>query len=160
MLDFAVNVRASEPPSWLVDRLAARLADLGRYPSAADEDRALHAVAARHGRSVDNVARLAGADVPEEADLVVVGNPTDPTSMLRGEMVAGLTSIGLDVIDGCAPFVLFTVPDADLLRKHLDGKGIAVRRCDRFIGLDGEYLRAAVRMEWPVLVDAIAESLR
>ncbi len=64
---------------------------------------------------------------------------------LRGEMVAGLTSIGLDVVDGCAPFVLFTVPDAELMRKHLDGKGIAVRRCDTFVGLDGEYLRAAVR---------------
>jgi histidinol-phosphate aminotransferase len=320
MLDFAVNVRASEPPSWLVERLAARLADLGRYPSAADEDLALHAVAARHGRSVDNVALLAGgaegfvllanlrprlaaliapsftepevafaaagvpfrhvvltppfglsgADVPEEADLVVVGNPTNPTSVLhtrdqilalrrpgrivvvdeafadaiagepaslageslpdvvvlrsltktwalaglrvgyalgphdvldrmtarrphwplgtlqleaiaacsspvavaeaargaqrlaavRTAMVAGLTSIGLDVIDGCAPFVLFTAPDAELMRKHLDAKGIAVRRCDTFIGLDGEYLRAAVRADWPVLVDAIAESLR
>ncbi len=61
MLDFAVNVRAAEPPSWLVDRLAARLADLGRYPSADDEHRALHAVAARHGRAVDEVALLAGA---------------------------------------------------------------------------------------------------
>ena len=69
----------------------------------------------------------------------------------------GLTSIGLDVVDGCAPFVLFTVPDAQLMRKHLDGKGIAVRRCDTFVGLDGEYLRAAVRPHWPVLVDAIAE---
>jgi histidinol-phosphate aminotransferase len=72
-------------------------------------------------------------------------------------MVAGLTSIGCDVIDGSAPFVLFTVPDAELMRKHLDGKGIAVRRCDTFVGLDGEYLRAAVRAHWPVLVDAIAE---
>jgi histidinol-phosphate aminotransferase len=320
MLDFAVNVRAAEPPSWLVDRLAARLAGLGRYPNAADEGRAVDAVAARHGRSVDNVALLAGAaegfallanlrprlaaliapsftepeaafsaagvpfrhvvlappfgltgaDVPEEADLVVVGNPTNPTSVLhsrdqilalrrpgrivvvdeafadavpgepaslageslpdvvvlrsltktwalaglrvgyalgpgdvldrmtarrahwplgtlqleaiaacsspaavaeaergaqrlaalRASMVAGLTSIGLDVIDGCAPFVLFTVPDAELMRKHLDGKGIAVRRCDTFIGFDGEYLRAAVRPDWPVLVDAIAEFLR
>ena len=320
MLDFAVNVRAAEPPSWLVDRLAVRLADLGRYPSAADEDRALHAVAARHSRSVDDVALLvgaaegfallanlkprlaaliapsftepeaalaaagvpfrhvvlappfglAGADVPEEADLVVVGNPTNPTSVLhpreqilalrrpgrvvvvdeafadaipgepaslageplpdvvvlrsltktwalaglrvgyalgprdvldrmtarrphwplgtlqleavaacsspaavakaergaqrlaalRTAMVGGLTSIGLDVIDGCAPFVLFTVPDAELMRKHLDGKGIAVRRCDTFVGLDGEYLRAAVRPDWPLLVEAIAESLR
>jgi len=320
MLDFAVNVRAAEPPSWLVDRLAARLADLGRYPSAADEDRAKHAVATRHGRSVDNVALLAGAaegfallanlrprlaaliapsftepeaalaaagipfrhvvlappfglagaDVPQEADLVVVGNPTNPTSVLhprdqilalrrpgrivvvdeafadavpgepasladeslpdvvvlrsltktwalaglrvgyalgprdvldrmtarrphwplgmlqldaiaacsspkavaeaergaqrlvalRTAMVAGLTSIGLDVIDGCAPFVLFTVPEAELMRKHLDGKGIAVRRCDTFVGLDGEYLRAAVRPDWPLLVEAIAESLR
>lgn len=320
MLDFAVNVRASEPPSWLVSRLSARLADVGRYPSAADERRALHAVAARHGRSVDDVALLAGtaegfsllpnlrprlaaliapsftepeavlaaagvpfrnvvleppfglvgARVPEEADLVVVGNPTNPTSVLhprdqilalrrpgrllvvdeafadaipgepeslarevlpdvvvlrsltktwslaglrvgyalgprdvldqmtarrphwpvgtlqleaiaacssseavaeaergaarlatlRSAMVAGLTNIGLDVIDGRAPFVLFTVPDAQLMRKHLDSKGIAVRRCDTFVGLDGEYLRAAVRRHWPVLVDVLAERLR
>ncbi|HYR14340.1 MAG TPA: hypothetical protein VEQ67_09000, partial [Mycobacterium sp.] len=61
MLDFAVNVRAAEPPSWLVDRLAARMTDLGRYPSGADERRAMHAVAASHGRSVDDVALLAGA---------------------------------------------------------------------------------------------------
>lgn len=319
MLDFAVNVRASEPPSWLVDRLTARVADLARYPSSADEGRAVDAVAARHGRSVDDVALLAGAAeafallanlqprlaaliapsftepeaalaaagvplrhvvlappfglagacVPEEADLVVVGNPTNPTSVLhtrdeilalrrpgrivvvdeafadaipgepeslagaslpdlvvlrsltktwalaglrvgyalgprnvldrmtakrphwplgtlqleavaacssseavaeaargahwlaavREAMVAGLTSIGLDVVDGLAPFVLFTVPDAQLMRKHLDGKGIAVRRCDTFVGFDGEYLRAAVRPDWPVLVDAIAEVL-
>lgn len=178
-LDFAVNVRASEPPSWLVDRLAARLADLGRYPSAADEDRALHAVAARHGRSVDvpfadaiagEPASLAGLRVgyalgPRDVlDGMTARRPRCPLgtlqlAALRTAMVAGLTSIGLDVIDGCAPFVLFTVPDADLL-KHLDGKDIAVRRCDTFIGLDGEYLRAAVRMDWPVLVDAIAESLR
>jgi histidinol-phosphate aminotransferase len=208
MLDFAVNVRASEPPSWLVDRLTARMADLGGYPSAADQGRALHAVAARHGRSVDDVALLAGAAegfallanlrprlaaliapsftwpeaalaaagvpfrhvvlappfsldgvrVPDEADLVVVGNPTNPTSVLREAMVAGLTSIGLDVIDGCAPFVLFSVPDAQLMRKHLDGKGIAVRRCHTFVGFDGDFLRAAVRPHWPDLVDAIAES--
>jgi histidinol-phosphate aminotransferase len=320
MLDFAVNVRGSEPPSWLVDRLSARLTDVGRYPSAVDERRALHAVAARHGRSVDDIALLSGAvegfallanlrlrraaliapsftepevalaaadvpfrhvvlappfsladaRVPNDADLVVVGNPTNPTSVLhtadeilslrrpgrvvvvdeafidaipgepgslagqalpdvvvlrsltktwalaglrvgyalgprdvlrrltvrrphwplgtlqleaiaacnspeavaeaergaqrlaalRTAMVAGLTSIGLDVIDGSAPFVLFTVPDAQLMRKHLDGKGIAVRRCDTFVGLDGEYLRAAVRPHWPVLVDAMAELLR
>jgi len=182
MLDFAVNVRASEPPSWLVDRLTARMADLGGYPIAADQRRALDAVAARHGRSVDDVALPAGAAegfallanlrprlaapplsldgvrVPDEADLVVVGNPTNPTSVLREAMVAGLTSIGLDVIDGCAPFVLFSVPDAQLMRKHLDGKGIVVRRCDTFVGFDGDFLRAAVRPHWPVLVDAIAES--
>jgi histidinol-phosphate aminotransferase len=39
-------------------------------------------------------------------------------------------------------------------------KGIAVRSCDTFVGLDGRYLRAAVRPEWPALVDAIAEVLR
>jgi histidinol-phosphate aminotransferase len=320
MLDFAVNVRAGGPPSWLVDRLAARVAELGRYPSTSDEGRAVDAVAARHGRRTDEVALLAGgaegfallprlrprlaaliapsftepeavlaaagvpfchvvlaapyglsgAVVPDEADLVVVGNPTNPTGVLHGreeilalrrpgrivvvdeafadamvgepaslaadslpdvmvlrsltktwalaglrvgyalgaaevldrltaqrphwplgtlqleaiaacsapeavaeaqvgaqrlatlraEMVAGLTGIGLEVVDGHAPFVLFSVPDAELMRKHLDGKGIAVRRCDTFVGLDGEFLRAAVRPEWPVLVDAMAGVLR
>jgi histidinol-phosphate aminotransferase len=320
MLDFAVNVRSDEPPSWLVERLSARLSDLGRYPSAVDEDRAVSAVAARHSRRADEVALLAGGaegfallpnlrprlaaliapsftepeaalaaaevpfrhvvltppfgltdhDVPDEADLVVVGNPTNPTSVvhsreqilalrrpgrivvvdeafadaipgeteslaavslpdvvvlrsltktwalaglrvgyalgpadvlrrltarrphwplgtlqleaitacnsaqavaeadaaarrlsrLRTEMVAGLASIGVDVVEGSAPFVLFKVADAELMRKHLDGRGIAIRRCDTFVGLDGEFLRAAVRPDWPVLVDAMAEVMR
>ncbi len=103
MLDFAVNVRATEPPSWLVDRLRARLADLARYPSSLDEQRAIDAVAARHGRDRDEVALLAGAAegfallanlrptlaaliapsfTEPEADLVVVGNPTNPTAVL------------------------------------------------------------------------------
>ena len=43
------------------------------------------------------------------------------------------------------------------MRKHLDGKGIALRRCDTFFGLDGQFLRAAVRREWPALVEAMAE---
>ena len=318
MLDFAVNVRHSQPPAWLVDRLAARLPDLGRYPSADDEHAALQAVAARHGRAVDEVALLAGAAegfallanlrprlaaliapsftepdaalraagvavthvvldppfglagarVPDAADLVVVGNPTNPTGVLhtreqilslrrpgrivvvdeafadaipgepqslaalrlpdvvvlrsltktwalaglrvgyalgapeilatltstrphwpvgtlpltaiaacsgpaavaeaeagarelvamRAEMVAGLRSVGAEAVDGDAPFVLFTVGDAALLRKHLHTKGIAVRRCDTFVGLAGQYLRAAVRPEWPLLVGAIADS--
>ncbi|MCV7227382.1 Rv2231c family pyridoxal phosphate-dependent protein CobC [Mycolicibacterium komossense] len=318
MVDFAVNVRAAAPPPWLIERLAARLADLGRYPGGDDHRRAVAAVAARHGRAVDEVLLLAGgaegfallpnlrprlaaliapsftepdavltaagipishvtlpdpfelvdAAVPEEADLVIVGNPTNPTSVLhpreqilalrrpgrivvvdeafadavpgepesvagdaygdlddvlvlrsltktwalaglrvgyalaapallarltsqrphwpvgtlqmeaiaaccapeaiaeaqaaatrvgqvRSEMVAGLRSVGITVTDGVAPFVLFTVPDAEATRKRLAAKRIAVRRCDTFVGLDGPYLRAAVRPEWPVLVDAI-----
>jgi histidinol-phosphate aminotransferase len=73
-------------------------------------------------------------------------------------MVAGLRSAGTETVDGTAPFVLFTVGDAVLMRKHLRTKAIAVRRCDTFVGLDGEYLRAAVRPEWPMLVEAIADS--
>ncbi|MHA3020999.1 Rv2231c family pyridoxal phosphate-dependent protein CobC [Mycobacterium sp. BMJ-28] len=315
MLDFAVNVRAGGPPSWLVDRLAARLGELGHYPSADDTDRAVRAVAERHGRGVHEVALLAGgaegfallpnlapalaaliapsftepeavlsaanipfehvvlappfhladARVPDEADLVVVGNPTNPTSVLhakaqilalrrpgrivvvdeafadaipgepesvaglslpdvvvlrsltktwslaglrvgyalgapevlarltahrthwplgtlqleavtaccapaavaeaqagarrlaalRTEMVTGLREAGLDVVEGRAPFVLLRVADAELARKQLDSKGIAVRRCDTFVGLDGEYLRVAVRPEWPLLVEGL-----
>jgi histidinol-phosphate aminotransferase len=317
MLDFAVNVRHAQPPAWLVQRLAARLPDLARYPGADDERAAIQAVADRHGRELDEVALLtgaaegfallpnlrptlaaviapsftepavalrsagvrvhhvvldrpfglAGAQVPDDADLVVVGNPTNPTSVLhsreqilalrrpgrivvvdeafadsvpgepesladdprpdmlvlrsltktwslaglrvgyalgapevlarltaqrahwpvgtlqltaiaaccapdavaeaavgarrlavlRTEMVSGLRSADVEPVDGCAPFVLFTVPDAELVRKHLHASGIAVRRCDTFVGLDGQYLRAAVRPEWPLLVDAIAD---
>ncbi len=320
MLDFAVNVRSAEPPSWLVERLTTRVRDLGRYPSEDDVRRARQAVADRHGRSPDEVALLAGgaegfallpnlrprlaallapsftepeavlaaadvptchvvleppfdlddAQVPDEADLVVVGNPTNPTSVLhpreqvlglrrpgrvlvvdeafadavpgepetlaaealpdvvvlrsltktwslaglrvgyalgepqvlermtasrphwplgtlqleaiaacsspeavaeadagarrlaglRLDMVAGFTAAGLDVVDGRAPFLLFRVPDAELVRKQLDANGIAIRRCDTFVGLDGQYLRAAVRPEWPVLLTAVLEAIR
>lgn len=133
LLDFAVNVRGTAPPEWLRARLAARLDDLGRYPSVAEDLRARTEVAARHGRGVDEVLLLAGAAegftllprlaprlaavvhpsftepelalreagvpvsrvvldapyvldpalVPDEADLVVLGNPTNPTSVLH-----------------------------------------------------------------------------
>jgi histidinol-phosphate aminotransferase len=324
MLDFAVNVRHGQPPEWLVQRLAARLPDLARYPSDDDVRRAQEAAARRHGRARDEVLPLAGAaegfallpnlrparavivapaftepavalaaagipvehvvleppfglegvlepgDIPEDADLVVVGNPTNPTSVvhtreqllalrrpgrilvvdeafadsipgepeslaadslpdvlvlrsltktwalaglrvgyalgspevlarltaqrahwpvgtlqltaiaaccgpravaeaaagaarlaeLRAEMVAGLASVGAEVAAGRAPFVLFRVPDAARVRKELAHKGIAVRRCDTFVGLDERYLRAAVRREWPQLAQAIAEVSR
>jgi histidinol-phosphate aminotransferase len=81
-------------------------------------------------------------------------------AVLRDEMAAGLTSLGLDVIDGSAPFIAFVVPDAMLMRKHLHTKGIAVRRCDTFVGMGNDYLRATVREEWPVLIEALAEALR
>lgn len=79
---------------------------------------------------------------------------------LRGAMVAGLDGLGLHVVAGDAPFALFTVPDAELMRKHLESKSIAVRRCDTFVGLPENYLRAAVRPEWPALVDAMTEVLQ
>ena len=75
-------------------------------------------------------------------------------------MVAGLASVGAEVVDGRAPFVLFRTPDAVRIRNSLERKGIAIRRCDTFVGLDERYLRAAVRPEWPLLIDAIAGVLR
>jgi histidinol-phosphate aminotransferase len=75
---------------------------------------------------------------------------------LRAEMVTGLRSVGADVVDGRAPFVLFRTPHAERVRNNLHDNGIAMRRCDTFIGLDERYLRASVRPEWPRLVEAIA----
>ncbi|MGB3011310.1 MAG: hypothetical protein WBB54_08055, partial [Mycobacterium sp.] len=59
-----------------------------------------------------------------------------------------------------APFIAFAVPDAVLMRKHLRTRGIAVRRCDTFVGMGTNHLRVAVRAEWPALVSALAEVLR
>jgi len=129
LVDLAVNVRPGTPPTWLASRLAA--VDLARYP---DQAAARAAVAARHGRSPDEVLLTAGAAeafvliaraftptqavvvhpqftepevalraagrqvqrvvlgwpftldpaaVPLTADLVVIGNPTNPTAVLH-----------------------------------------------------------------------------
>lgn len=79
---------------------------------------------------------------------------------LRGAMATALAGLGMDVVAGSAPFVCFAVPEAPLLRKRLYANGIAVRRCDTFIGLGADYLRAAVRPEWPLLAAAIEKALR
>jgi len=320
MLDFAVNIRNAQPPAWLLRRLTDRLPDLAGYPSGADHDAAIAAVAGRHGVPEDHVLLLAGgsegfallpalrpalaaliapsftepeavlaaagiplrqvvlpppfrlgdAVIPDAADLVVVGNPTNPTGVLhprgsvlglrrpgrlvvvdeafadavpdepeslagaglpdllvlrsltktwslaglrvgyalgaptvlarlaaarphwplgtlqleaiiaccapeavaqaragatvlsglRSQLAAALSALGLPVVAGQAPFVTFVVPDGVLMRKHLRANGIAVRRCDTFVGLTPNHLRVAVRADWPVLVAAIAEGLR
>ncbi len=81
-------------------------------------------------------------------------------AVLRAEMAAGLARSGVDVVGGHAPFVLFRTPGAEALRAQLHAKNIAVRRCDTFVGLDGSYLRAAVRPQWPLLAEAIAAAAR
>jgi L-threonine-O-3-phosphate decarboxylase len=131
MLDFAVNVWPAPRPPALEQALERALARSERYP---DEQAAREAIAARHGRRVEEVLLLNGAceafwllahayrpslsacvhpgftepeaalraagseiarvyreperwtfspsDVPEEARLVVVGNPNNPTGGL------------------------------------------------------------------------------
>jgi histidinol-phosphate aminotransferase len=137
MLDFAVNVWLPAPPRWLRDRLTAALDRLAAYPSDEDDLVARSAVAARHGRSPDEVLILNGSAegfallpnlrprlaaivhpqftepeaalraagvpihrvlltgdyvlrpelVPDEADMVVIGNPTNPTSVTHSAAV-------------------------------------------------------------------------
>jgi histidinol-phosphate aminotransferase len=98
------------------------------------------------------IAACSAAEAVAEAAAGAVG-----LAGVRAAMVAGLASVGADVVDGRAPFVLFRRPDAVNIRNRLHDKGIAIRRCDTFVGLGEQYLRAAVRPEWPVLVKAISE---
>ncbi|WP_372341877.1 Rv2231c family pyridoxal phosphate-dependent protein CobC [Nocardia sp. CC227C] len=64
----------------------------------------------------------------------------------RAAMIPRLRALGIAVHEPAAgPFLLIRVPDAELLRKRLADKGIAVRRGDTFPGLDAGCLRVAVR---------------
>jgi histidinol-phosphate/aromatic aminotransferase/cobyric acid decarboxylase-like protein len=58
MLDFAVNVWPAQRPPMLEDALKRALAESHRYP---DESEARNAIAARHGRTVDEVLLTNGA---------------------------------------------------------------------------------------------------
>ncbi|WP_159840247.1 Rv2231c family pyridoxal phosphate-dependent protein CobC [Nocardia sp. CY41] len=195
MLDFAVNVQGTAPPEWLRLRLAGRLSDLGRYPSAEDAEAARRAVAARHGRVPGEVLLLAGAAegfallprlaprsaavlhpsftepelvlleagvpvtrvvlespyrldpaaVPPEADLVVLGNPTNPTSVLHpADTIRALRRPGRVIVvdeafaDAVAgePESLAADPAPDLLvlRSLTKTWALAGLRCGYFLG--------------------------
>ncbi|MGK5692694.1 Rv2231c family pyridoxal phosphate-dependent protein CobC [Streptomyces sp. URMC 128] len=67
----------------------------------------------------------------------------------RGHLLTGLARFapaGLRVVEPArGPFVLIRLPHAAAVRGRLRGLGYAVRRGDTFPGLDGQWLRLAVR---------------
>ncbi|MFP1623671.1 Rv2231c family pyridoxal phosphate-dependent protein CobC [Streptomyces sp. 5K101] len=65
----------------------------------------------------------------------------------RAHLLAGLAEFDeVRVVDGAeGPFVLVRVRRAQEVRERLRGLGFAVRRGDTFPGLDGDWLRLAVR---------------
>ena len=141
MLDFAVNVRHRQPPDWLVQRLAARLPDLARYPSIDDVHRAQDAVAERHGRARDEVLPLAGAaegfallpNLRPELAAVIAPSFTEPA--------AALTAAGVPVHH----VVLeppFGLDGADGARRRRPGRG---RQSDQ-PHLGAAHPRAAARV--------------
>ncbi len=212
MLDFAVNVRGSAPPPWLRERLAARLGDLARYPAASDEFRARAAVAARHGRSPEEVLLLGGAAegfallpklgsraaavlhpsftepelalreagvpvrrvvlpppysldpaaVPDDADLVVLGNPTNPTSVLhpaaalhalrRPGRVLVVDEAFLDAVPGEPESLAgLAAPDVLVLRSLTKTWALAGLRCGYLLGAPELLARLAHgRPHWPL----------
>ena len=216
LLDVAVNVRLPGPPPWLHARLAAALADLGRYP---DSTAARAAVARRHGRSPDEVLLTAGAaeafvllartlrprravcvhpsftepeaalraaghpvdrvvlpppfhldptTIPADADLVILGNPTNPTSILHPpEVVAALTRPGrLLVVDeafaDCVPGEAGslarnrTLPGLAVVRSLTKAWGLAGLRIGYLLAAPDVVRRlAAAQPLWPVSSPAL-----
>ncbi|SNS65887.1 histidinol-phosphate aminotransferase [Geodermatophilus pulveris] len=202
LVDLAVNVRAGTPPPWLRAVLHAALDDAAGYPDAGP---ARAAVAAAHGRPVDEVLLTAGAAeaftltaralaprravvvhpsftepeaalraaghpvarllleppgyvlraVPEDADLVVLGNPTNPTSVLHpAEAVAGLARPGrVLLVDEAFADTVPGEPASLAGRRDLPGL-LVVRSLTKTWGLAG--LRVGYALGPPDLVAALA----
>ncbi|PZS15684.1 MAG: threonine-phosphate decarboxylase [Pseudonocardiales bacterium] len=197
LVDLAVNVRPGTPPAWLASRLAA--VDLSRYPNGSA---ARAAVAARHGRTEDEVLLTAGAAeafvliaralaprhavvvhpqftepelalraaghgvervvlswpftldaaaVPATADLVVLGNPTNPTSVLHpAQALRALARPGrLLVVDEAFADCVPGEPESLAAEGNLAGV-IVVRSLTKMWGLAG--LRAGYLLADPGVV--------
>ncbi|WP_420122925.1 Rv2231c family pyridoxal phosphate-dependent protein CobC [Nakamurella sp.] len=218
LLDFAVNVRAQRPPDWLARRIAGTLDTLGRYP---DATAATAAIAARHGRPVDQVLPTAGgaeaftliaralrpvhavvvhpqftepeaalraaghavervvlaaADgfvlppgaIPDAADLVMIGNPTNPTGvlhpaaelrpLLRPGRVLVVDEAFLDAVPGEAESLAGQqLPGLLVVRSLTKTWALAGLRAGYAVG-DGELTgrRAAQQPPWSVSAPALA----
>lgn len=215
LLDFAVNVQGSGPPTWLRDRIVAVLDDLGRYPGAAHDLAAREAVARRHGRRPEEVLVLAGSaegftllphlrprraavlhpgftepevalrdagvpvvrvltdaadghrltPVPAEADMVVVGNPTNPTGVLHPAAdIRALAAPGrvvvvdeafADAVPG-EPESLAGEPGPLVFRSLTKSWALAGLRAGYVLGAPDLLARlAARRPPWPVSTPAL-----
>ncbi|KQV03401.1 aminotransferase [Kitasatospora sp. Root187] len=218
LVDLAVNVRTGTPPAWLREHLAGTLADLAAYPEGST---ARAAVAARHGRPVEEVLLTAGAAeafvllarvltprhavvvhpqftepeaalrdaghqvhrvllspangfrlmpdaVPDAADLVVIGNPTNPTSVLHPDL-AQLARPGRTLVVDEA--FIDTVPgerESLAAVRDLPGQVVVLRSLTKTWGLAGlriGYVLApadlitrlgAAQPLWPVSTPALA----
>nr|WP_264158028.1 Rv2231c family pyridoxal phosphate-dependent protein CobC [Epidermidibacterium keratini] len=177
LVDFAVNVRRTAPPTWLVDRLRGRLDDLAAYPNPSVARRKIalahgisaecalptsggaeaftlvaRGVAARHPVVVhpqftepEHALRVAGYDVdrvvlsadsgfaldprsvPESADLVIVGNPTNPTGVLhRAQTLRELSRPGRTLVVDEA--FMDALPDEAESLAYGESSGIVVIR--------------------------------
>lgn len=211
LIDLAVNVRQGEMPKWLSEHLSSSMLSLSAYP---EQSRARAAVAARHGRGVEEVLLTNGAAeafvllarslnparshgrtvvvhpqftepeaallaaghrvervilneaegfrldanlVPSDADLVIIGNPTNPTSILHpGDVVASLARPGrLLVVDeafaDCIP------GESGSLASRSDLAGVVVvRSLTKMWGLAG--LRVGYLLAQPSIVEMLASS--
>ncbi|MCW2579117.1 MAG: cobD2 [Blastococcus sp.] len=219
LIDLAVNVRADAPPPWLRAVLHASIDAVAPYP---DPVAARTAVAAAHGRPVDEVLLTAGAAeafvlvaravrprlcavvhpsftepevalraaghpvtrvvlraddgwrldpaaVPEDADLVVLGNPTNPTSVLHpaADVAALARPERVLVVDEAFADTIPGEPESLAARRDLPGL-LVVRSLTKTWGLGGLRVGyvlgpapliarlAAQQPHWPVSTPALA----
>jgi threonine-phosphate decarboxylase len=93
--------------------------------------------------AVSGIAQAAGIAALQEKDYV--NQMRALVSAERRRMSAALTALGLRVIPGEANFLLFQ--SRQPLDKGLRARGILIRSCADFHGLDESWYRCAVRTE-------------
>lgn len=209
LIDLAVNVRVAPIPTWLSERLSSSMLSLAAYP---DQSRARAAVAARHGRRLEEVLLTSGAAeafvllaraldlnrpngrtvvihpqftepeaalcatghnvervildvadgfrldpdlVPADADLVFLGNPTNPTSILHpADVVTGLVRPErLLVVDEAFADCIPGKSESLAGRSDLSGV-VVVRSLTKMWGLAG--LRVGYLLAEPHVVEMLA----
>jgi histidinol-phosphate aminotransferase len=163
MLDFAVNVHATEPPAFLREALHEAVADLARYP---DPSRATAAVARAHGIDPECVLLTHGAaeafglvaQQPWRAPAVVHPQFTEPEAALRAhghqprrlllDPAVGFRLAGLDARD--ADLVVVGNPTNPTSRLHARPEIEALAADDRLVFVDEAVLDAVEPVDAPV----------
>ena len=93
--------------------------------------------------AVSTPAQVAGIVALKEQDYVNLAKKL--IARERERLVDGLQSCGMQVMPGCANFIMFKVPESSPLYDTLLEHGILIRRCENFCGLDDSWFRIAVR---------------
>ena len=107
--------------------------------------------------AVSSLAQAAGLAALDE--VAYVARVRALIAQQRPILRDGLRALGLRVLDGSANYLLFQAPETlgDALRQ----RGIVLRSCGNYPGLDGSWYRTAVRIapENQQLIEALQEVL-
>ena len=107
--------------------------------------------------AVSSLAQAAGLAALDETDYVARVRAL--IAEQRPVLTAGLRALGLRVLDGQANYLLFRAPET--LGEALRQKGVVLRSCSNYPGLDASWYRTAVRTapENQQLLKTLAEVL-
>ena len=107
---------------------------------------------------VSSLAQAAGIAALEETDYV--DRVRNLIARQRPVVAAGLRALGLQVVEGRANYLLFRAPE--WLGEALRQKGVVVRSCANYPGLDAGWYRTAVRTpeENTQLLETLREVLK
>jgi histidinol-phosphate/aromatic aminotransferase/cobyric acid decarboxylase-like protein len=93
-----------------------------------------------------NAAACAALEVCA-ADVETPRRISEQLAELRADLVRGLDALGVRTWPSVANFLLLELDDGERIVDELRARGIAVRPCASFPGLDGRHVRIAVRTE-------------